>query len=1246
MNVNLFRKIYNYFSYINKRICNQINYNNKGNNKYEINSKILQKQKENINKHLYISENKFQKTSITNIIIIYLFFSFLILSKQLIYRQRKLNEISSEIIIKINESGLQEILYKDFQYIPLVYVNETLTELINTNKVELNEGDNIIKMVWNIKLTTCENMFKGLSNITEVDLTKFDSSNVISTSYMFNECTNLKFININENFNTSLVTSMNNMFSYCKALISLNISHFNTTLVKNFDFLFSECNSLKSLDISNFITSQATNMKYMFSGCHLLTSLNLSNFQTLLVTDSQGMFKDCRSLITLNLSKFNTSRIKNMESMFQNCYSLIYLNLFNFNTSSVTNMKNMFSNCLKLTSLNISSFSTFSVKYMQNIFSDCNSLISIDLSNFNTTLVINMESMFKNCYSLTSLDLSNFNTSQVTNMKNMFSNCKLLKILNLNNYFNTDLVNNMQYMFSGLNLLESLDLSNFNTSLVTNMQHMFSYCNSLISLDLSNFNTSSVKIMKNMFYNCTSLLSLNISNFDVSSVTNFQNMFNNCTSILSLDLSSFNTSFVIDMRSMFENCLNLVYINISNFIANTSLNNKNMFKQTKDNLVYCIKDEINADIIVSQLTIKKCSIKDCSINWKERRFKEEKNNTQIFYNKCVYGLIKEISEDFYLSNIISNISIYSYSLDTNMDELKNKYCNLTLIDFSEKIDFILEIFNLDLNDKIYILISDQPSNDSWMATSDFYFKLLLENGTELNLSLIQDDIYLNIYIPIRNLDLANFNYYLYFTEQGYDIYNKKSKFYNDLCSPAYYYNNDIILKDRKKEIYPNNVTLCKDNCIYKSVDIKDKRIICECNLNNNNNNTKNEKNIDFLNEDGNNNETILDYFLDNINYKIFVCGNVLLSFNNLIRNIGFYIILSLFLIIIFFNFKFFFCGIQNIRIAIFEEMPSGEKENNLKKKNFQKKIKLNKKEENDHSINKKLIIKKRNVLKDKKKIINNKKSQSISEQIKNEKKYLNFFQTNINNNLPKKDLYSIIKRIRYEDKLQSEKETSKEIYNELPYTKALIKDDRNICKIFLSILFEKIELINLFTHDTKIKDIIICEYILSLLIDFFFNALFYSDNVISHKYHNNGKLDFLISLVITLLSNIIVSIICHFLTFSKLIEEKLDRISKIRIEFNYLYFSKKLLKYMKLKLFFLLINEFIIIIFSFYYVVIFCIIYNQTQLSLVINYLTSLLENLIKSIIVTTIVAITRKIGIVFLNVYFYNISKYINSNF
>ena len=86
--------------------------------------------------------------------------------------------------------------------------------------------------------------------------------------------------------------------------------------------------------------------------------------------------------------------------------------------------------------------------------------------------------------------------------------------------------------------------------------------------------------------------------------------------------------------------------------------------------------------------------------------------------------------------------------------------------------------------------------------------------------------------------LANFDYSIEFNKQGYDIYDKKSNFYNDICSPAYLGQNDITLTDRKKDIFPNNVTLCKDNCEYKSINIEEKRIICECNLNINNNYTK------------------------------------------------------------------------------------------------------------------------------------------------------------------------------------------------------------------------------------------------------------------------------------------------------------------------------------------------------------------------------------------------------------------------
>ena len=111
-------------------------------------------------------------------------------------------------------------------------------------------------------------------------------------------------------------------------------------------------------------------------------------------------------------------------------------------------------------------------------------------------------------------------------------------------------------------------------------------------------------------------------------------------------------------------------------------------------------------------------------------------------------------------------------------------------------------------------------------------------------------------------------------------------------------------------------------------------------------------------------------------------------------------------------------------------------------------------------------------------------------------------------------------------------------------------------------------------------------------------------------------------------------------------EEKLEMISEIKNEYKYLFFINRFFKIIKFKLICLLIYELLIIIICFYYITIFCSVYSRTQISLLFNYITSLFEGFLKTIIVTTIVAITRKIGIYFLNIYSYNTSKYIYSNF
>ena len=225
-------------------------------------------------------------------------------------------------------------------------------------------------------------------------------------------------------------------------------------------------------------------------------------------------------------------------------------------------------------------------------------------------------------------------------------------------------------------------------------------------------------------------------------------------------------------------------------------------------------------------------------------------------------------------------------------------------------------------------------------------------------------------------------------------------------------------------------------------------------------------------------------------------------------------------------------------------------------------------------------------------------------------------------------------------------ETKIEKINELPFSKAIKIDKRNFYVIFFSVLIEKIELVDLFIGKHKIIVVLMYQYILSLLIDLFLNAFLYTDEVVSNKYHNNGQLDIIVSLTITLLSNIINSIICHILNFSKGVEERLEEIMEIKDESSYLYTINKFIKIVKIKVVLYFLMEIFIIIFSFYYIIIFCIIYNKSQISLLVNYLMCIIETLVVSIFVSFVVTITRKIGLKFAWKRLYNTSKYLNNNY
>ena len=274
-----------------------------------------------------------------------------------------------------------------------------------------------------------------------------------------------------------------NWFHECKNLTDVDFTNLDTSEVTNMAYMFYYCSALTSLDLSSFNTSAVTNMDRMFYKCSALTSLDVSSFDTSAVTSMNGMFGFCSSLTSLDVSSFDTSVVTNMDSMFNSCSSLTSLDLSSFNTSAVTSMENMFSICSSLTSMDVSSFDTSAVTSMFRMFEGCSSLTSLDVSTFDTSAVTSMYSMFNNCSALTSLDLSSFNTSAVTGMYSMFSNCSSLTSLDLSS-FNTSAVTSMGHMFNGCSSLTSLDVSTFDTSAVTYMKYMFKQCTALDTLTL------------------------------------------------------------------------------------------------------------------------------------------------------------------------------------------------------------------------------------------------------------------------------------------------------------------------------------------------------------------------------------------------------------------------------------------------------------------------------------------------------------------------------------------------------------------------------------------------------------------------------------------------------------------------------------------------------------------------------------------------------------------------------------------
>ena len=123
-------------------------------------------------------------------------------------------------------------------------------------------------------VTDMSSMFYNMS-VTSLDVTGFDTHNVINMSAMFASCTDLTDLDVS-GFNTRSVKDMHNMFSSCMALTTIDVSNFKMDKVANVNDMFYYCVSLTTIycdndwsQLSNIIMSSR-----MFEDCSLLVGGN------------------------------------------------------------------------------------------------------------------------------------------------------------------------------------------------------------------------------------------------------------------------------------------------------------------------------------------------------------------------------------------------------------------------------------------------------------------------------------------------------------------------------------------------------------------------------------------------------------------------------------------------------------------------------------------------------------------------------------------------------------------------------------------------------------------------------------------------------------------------------------------------------------------------------------------------------------------------------------------------------------
>jgi hypothetical protein len=466
----------------------------------------------------------------------------------------------------------------------------------------------------------------------------------------------------------------------------------------------------------------------------------------------------------------------------------------------------------------------------------------------------------------------------------------------------------------------------------------------------------------------------------------------------------------------------------------------------------------------------------------------------------------------------------------------------------------------------------------------------------------------------------------------------------------------MILEDRIKYIF-QNYSLCEQGCSYNNLDIVTRSIACDCKIQGNISTVVNPLVFDTGKETS---------FFDS-NIGVSKCYNLVFSLNNKRNNIGFIIFCILIIIYIITIFVQMIKGIKKVSDFIHNEMINYgyiEQDHNKffeKKKKESKKVKFssktglkkikNKFSEDNRSERK--FTKPKNKKNNKLKKIDSIKITQKTTLTKENEKYFAKYSFNSTTKIKKvkkkskkkkeidvyddENNFGIIKiniDLEFKNKKYYPKESNQSLLN-YTFDEAIKYDKRNILRVFYIYLLSKQIIFRTFFQKSPLElfPLKLTLFIFMLSCDLALNALFYFNDNISKKYHYAKNIflfafsnNLTIIIYSTLISYFILTLLSKLSNSSSAIrnifraeEEKIKLgkkyITKEETKNNIFNEIEKTLKYFKVKIFFLLMIETILILSFWYFVTAFCSVYSSTQTSWLLDTFLSILSRFIIEIL-------------------------------